>query len=119
MFPPVIDQANAVEDLHRRVGVHSRTDPGDNVHIAIDEFAQPAVVVHGRRSGSSADKELESGDAKCILDIDQHEIYAEFVLRGRLQLVLHRPLFGFFGPLLIGNFPHLADFIRVIMRRNG
>ena len=80
MFSFVIDQANAVENLQRRMGIHGRADPGDHIQIAVDEFAKPLIVIHGPGSRASADKEFEPRDAEGILDIDQHKIYAECVL---------------------------------------
>ena len=80
MFPLIIHKKYAVEDLYRRMGIQGRADPGDRIQIAVDEFAKPLIVIHGPGSRAPADKEFESRDAKGILDIDQHKIYAELVL---------------------------------------
>ena len=41
--------------------------------VAIDEFAQARVVVHGAASTAAADVELEFGDAEGVLHVDQHQ----------------------------------------------
>ena len=61
MLASVVHQEDGVEDLHGSVCVHGGIDLGNRAEIAIDEPAQPDVVLDSAAPGTTADKELEIG----------------------------------------------------------
>ena len=59
MFARLVDQEDRVEDLHGRVRVHGRIDLRDGPEIAIDELAQPYVILDGTAPGTAPNEQLE------------------------------------------------------------
>ena len=87
--------------------------------IAIDEFTQADVIVHGAASAAPADIEFKVGDAEGVLHVDQHQPGFGRISRGRLKRMLTRPVPRLTGALLVRNAPDGADSIRVKKWRDG
>jgi hypothetical protein len=113
----LVDQPQWVEDLQGSMRVEGRDELADRPEIAIDELAQPAVVVDGPGARATGDEQLEAGDAEGVLDVDADEADAEGVIGRRPELVLVGPGDGRPRPFLVGHAPDLADEIGVVMRR--
>jgi len=45
IFSLFIDRKDTMEDLHRLVGIHCRTNPCDDVEIPVNEFTESLIVV--------------------------------------------------------------------------
>src|SRR5512143_1420217 len=99
MLPAVIRQEDAVKNLDRLVGVEGRTDLGDPVKVAVDEGAQPAIVVDRARPRAPAHVKLVSRDAERVLDVDREEADPEPVGGGRPDAPLPGPPLRLNGPL--------------------
>ena len=87
----VVDEPDGVEDLHRLMRVEARHDLRDRAEVAVDELAEPAVVVDRAGARATADEELEARDAEGVLDVDGEQADAERVVCGRPIAVLLRP----------------------------
>ena len=73
MVPVGVDEPDRVEDLHRPVRIEAGDDLRDRAEVAVDELAEPPVVVDRARSRPAADEELEARDAERVLDVDGEE----------------------------------------------
>ena len=109
----LVDEPDRVEDLHRVVRVEAREDLGDRAEVAVDELAQPAVVVDRAVARAPGDEQLEVGDAEGVLDVHGEQADAPLVLGRRPNPVLCRPGRRLAGALLVGDSPYLADAARV------
>jgi hypothetical protein len=47
VFSFVIDQENAVKNLQGLMGIHRGAYFGNTIQVAVDEFTEPAVIIHG------------------------------------------------------------------------
>jgi hypothetical protein len=89
------------------------------MEVPVDELAQPAVVVDRPRPRTSAHVQLEPGKAKGVLDVHGHQAYPVSIVSGEGNPVFSGPGPGLFGPFLVGNFPDLAGFPGIKVRRQG
>ncbi len=87
----VIHQEDGVEDLHGGMGIQGGGDLGDPAQVAVDEFAQAAVVFHCAHAGATADEQLKTGDAEGVLHIDgdQSDLLSYPESRGEIELAAH------------------------------
>ena len=92
---------------------------GAAAEVAVDEFAQADVVVHGGAATGTCHVEFEFGDAEGVLHVDQHQPGGGLVGGGRLKSVLKRPVPRLFGTFLVGDPPDGADLVRVKERGDG
>src|ERR671935_825095 len=115
MIAVLVDEPNRVEDLHRVVGVEARQDLRDVAEIAVDELAEPTVVVDRAGARAACNEELEPWDTECVLDVDGEETEATGVSRGRAEALLVGPHLRLAGTVLVRNAPNLADTARVEM----
>src|SRR5207249_11940799 len=93
-------------------------DLRDRVEVAVQELAEPAVVVDGAGAGAACDEQLETGDAERVLNVDGDEADPRGVFRGRAEGVLAGPRLGPLGALLVGHSPDLADRLGIEVRWN-
>ena len=109
MLALLVDQPDRVEDLHRVVRVEAREDLRDRAEVAVDELAQPAVVVDRAAAGAARDEQLEVRDAEGVLDVHGEQADAPLVLPGGADAVLRGPGGRLAGALLVWHAPDLAD----------
>ena len=60
MLTAVVNEEEAVENLHGTVRVHAGDDLGNAAEIAIDKLTQPDVIVHGRSPRPAGDEEFKA-----------------------------------------------------------
>ena len=53
------------------MGIHGDGDVCDFPQVAIDEFTQADIIVHGTAPTASANEELKLGDAEGVLHVNQ------------------------------------------------
>jgi len=114
-----IHQENGMENLQRLVGIHGGKDPGNDAQIAVDEFAQPAVVIHRAGAAESAYEQLKFRDAERILHIHQQQRHPDVILARRPQFKPLAPFQRVVGALLVLNPPYFSHFIGLKMCRKG
>jgi hypothetical protein len=112
-----IHEIDPMEDLHRLVRVHRRDDLRDGVQVAVDELAEPHIVLDRPAPRPPRHEQLEVRDAERVLDVDDDEAEPALVLRGRSDAVPSRPLLSLRRSLLVWDPPDLADPRRIEMGR--
>ena len=90
-----------------------------DAEVAVDELAEPPVVVDRARSRPAADEELEAGDAERVLDVDGEQADPELILAGRPNPVLLGPEPSVSGALLVRHAPDLSDLLRPVEVGHG
>ena len=100
------------------MGVEARDDLRDGAEVAVDELAQPAVVVNGAGARATADEELEARDAERVLDVDRQQAEAEGVAGRRPDLMARSPRRRLARAVLVRDPPDLAHAARVEERRD-
>ena len=73
MFSIFVYKKYRMEYLLREVRIHGGGDVCDVPQIAINEFAQADVIVHGALSAAAGDEEFKVWDAECILRVNQQK----------------------------------------------
>jgi hypothetical protein len=81
MLPLVIDDKEWMEDLHRGMGIHAGGNPGDQMQVAVDEFAQSAVVIDRAQPRTACDEQLKAWDAEGVLHVDHNQGNLELIFR--------------------------------------
>ena len=79
----LVDEKDAVEDVHRLMSVHRRHDLSDPAQIAIDEVAQAAIVIDRAGAGATTHVKLESRDAERVLHVDGDQADSHLVIDRR------------------------------------
>ena len=70
MISVCIHKEDGMEDLLRHVSVHGGDDVCEVTDVAIDEFTQTDVIVHGAASAAATDKEFKAWDREGVLRVD-------------------------------------------------
>src|SRR6478672_12543857 len=119
MVPVGVDEPDRVEDLQCAVRIEARDDLRDHTEVAVDELAEPPVVVDRTRSRTPADEELEAGDAERVLDVDGEEADPKRVVRSRPNALLLGPDPSVAGALLVRHAPDLSHLLRPVEVGHG
>ena len=119
MVPAGVDEPDRVEDLLDAVRIEAGDDLRDRTEVAVDELAEPPVVVDRARSRPAADEELEAGDAERVLNVDGEEADPGLVLRSRSNPVCVDPEASVSGALLVRHAPHLSHLLRPVEVGHG
>ena len=114
-----VDEERCVEDLERLVGVERHDGLRDDTEVAVEEGAEALRVVHGARTRSSGDEELEPRRAERVLHVHEQEAGANVVLRCTRDPVLSRPGDGVTEAGLVVHLPHLPHAVEVDVRGQG
>jgi hypothetical protein len=59
--------------LLRKMSIHGGADVRDVPQVAIYEFTQADIIIHGTMSAATANEEFKAGDAESVLRIDQQK----------------------------------------------
>jgi hypothetical protein len=114
-----VDEERRVEDLERLVRVERDDGLRDDAEVAVEEGAEAPRVLHGARTRSSRDEELEPRRAERVLHVYEQETGANAVLRCTRDLVLLRPADRVTEASLVVDLPHLPHAIEVDVRGQG